>query len=480
MKVWLKSPALFYGLAFLSGIGVFYGYYLALVIGLSAERKTRLIGFYLVALAAFLEVTFLATPPPASNSLSGVGYFTIQKVRKSAMMGSRNYSYQGILTCFLSGEAVYQNLPCFINVEGGDDRPLGNQDYVVSGRITKLDQGRYKMHVTEWTPVEKTFHIAEHRFQLKEKARAYLKKHISDRRIYGFYASLATGEIENKVLGNTFNKTGLSHTLAISGLHYSWLMISLGFFLNLFLPKRITCYFLLIFVTAYFLFIGVSPSINRAWMAANVYLIGYIFTRPSFGLNALGVSLLAALIIDPNSVFHVGFQLSYIATFGILALYPSTNRLLGYIFRMRDKETVESLSLFEKHAYLIMVMMRKCMALTLTVGLATIPIMIIQFGGYPMIGFFLNSFVPLMVTIALLILLFAISLPWIAPQILQFGEWYTKLWLDIAYYGWDNHEFLLWSGFGLQGALLYLILILSLGIYLEDRRYELTIIAARG
>lgn len=479
MKVWLRFPAFFYGLAYAVGIGCYYGYFFPLVVGLTADRLVRAFGFYLLVSLACLQTHLFFDEVPCRKSMKGCGYLKIQKVRKSSSPFYNGFNYQGRLVSFVSDGELYNNIFCYSRVDDTIDRPLANVDYFVHGELNAADNGRYFMSIDHWEPVLQTHSLAETRLVLKDRLRRYLKSQIKDKEVYWLFASLATGEVENPILSESFRRVGLSHVLAISGLHYSFIMMSLGAFFSLFLPRRGSICLLLIMVSLYFYFIGESPSLNRAWMAANVFLVGVLLNRKSSGLNALGVALLLSLIIDPFCITSLGFQLSYLATFAILALYPSINELFGHLLLIRSYKTALCLSRLEKHVFIIGSNLRRTGALTLAVSLSVFPLAIFTFGSFPIASIIYNLLVPMTITVTLLSLVFGLSLPFIGPFILRFGEWYSRIWMDFVMFGGFEMPVLVGTWFSKEFIIDYLVALILAGLSLELRRYELTIISRR-
>ena len=245
------------------------------------------------------------------------------------------------------------------------------------------------------------------RFQIKESIRSYLRSHLSDDLCYALFASLATGEVENRLLRLQFNKVGLSHTLAISGFHYAWLIFLVGWTLQRFLSKRTTYSILLVIVSLYFFFIGASPALTRAWLAALIILFGFLFKQTVNGLNSLGLALLISLILDPLALFHIGFQFSYLATFALLTLHPYLSHRLPI------------------HNSLL----RSTLSLNIAVTLATLPLLLHHFHFFPFLSLFFNLFFPLALTVCLCALL--IPFPWV----LTLANWYTAPFLNAIYHG---------------------------------------------
>ncbi|HLW14540.1 MAG TPA: ComEC/Rec2 family competence protein [Flavobacteriaceae bacterium] len=123
-----------------------------------------------------------------------------------------------------------------------------------------------------------------------------------------------------------YSNAGVAHILAISGLHIGLLYLVL-FWLALPLQRisysRIPVYlFCLIGLWAYAWFTGMSPSATRSVSMLSFFILAKLWARPAPSLHILGSSYIVLLLIKPEWLFHIGFQMSYTAVFFILWLYP--------------------------------------------------------------------------------------------------------------------------------------------------------------
>lgn len=461
MEFWRRFPALFYGLALIAGFGAFYNIYVPLLIGLSGKTAVRILGFYLVACAFYCYSGLLGKERP-QIPCTGSGYFQIKSMRHT----EGSWQYRGVLRSFITEDKTYYDLPCTISFK---KRLKGDCDYIINGVFKPTGL----MKVKQWKAVFRTFNLSELRCTLKDILRKYLKKHIANPHAYAFYASLGTGEIETKYLGCQFNRVGLRHTLALSGFHYMWLIFILGFFLHLVFSKRTTCMILLGLTTLYFTFIGETPSLNRAYLAALIYLIGYLIYKNSYGLNALGVALLFSLIANPFVLLEIGFQLSYLATFALLAFFPSIETLLSHLLPKRTLEEVKQMNYLNQHGYILASLIRQSLALSVAVTMVTLPLILYHFHYFPWVSLLFNLFFPQVMTVSMVLLILGLLFPFL----LTAGGWYITFWLNLIFYGTGTFDRLvLYGTLPLPLLSYFLTAFVALGVYLEERRYQLTII----
>ncbi|MCA8913904.1 MAG: ComEC/Rec2 family competence protein [Planctomycetes bacterium] len=121
-----------------------------------------------------------------------------------------------------------------------------------------------------------------------------------------------------------FVRSGTVHLLVVSGLHVGLLAAAVLLILRAFGVDPRWAWGAAGSAALVYLFItGVQPSVLRATVMVVVYALGRILLRRPDPLNVLGASAIVSLAINPGDVTELGFQLSYLAVFGILAIAPA-------------------------------------------------------------------------------------------------------------------------------------------------------------
>ena len=126
-----------------------------------------------------------------------------------------------------------------------------------------------------------------------------------------------------------FRQTGLSHILAISGMHVSIILIVLSLLLY---PMKLVgrmrnVYFftLALFVVLYAMLTGGSPSACRAAAMCCVVIGNRILEVKTNPIQALSLAVIVLLCFKPLWIFLPGFQFSVCAVMGIIAFMPLLN-----------------------------------------------------------------------------------------------------------------------------------------------------------
>jgi len=327
------------------------------------------------------------------------GLFYIQDVHHSEKYGG-GWNYKGTLRtqkgriqchCF---SKQYFSLPTI---------------YKISGTVRPLKGGTYALKIQGiWEPTCVRFSLVPFRKTCKESVQHYISTHYPDTRNAHFLMGMITGELEDLLLLNEFNQLGVSHLMAISGLHFSLLAFIFHFLFRLFLPYKLEACFLIALMSCYLFFIGDTPSVLRAWMMILPVLLGLLFERRCSSINALGCALLFSLLWNPLSAISLSLQLSFLATAGILFFYAPCNRLMMSLFpKFPLKEVVIKNKLWQ-HCYIFISLLREALALSLAVHFALLPLLLASFHVFSFNSLFYNLFFPFLASLALIFFLFSL------------------------------------------------------------------------
>lgn len=131
-----------------------------------------------------------------------------------------------------------------------------------------------------------------------------------------------------------FASAGVAHILAVSGMHVGIIYAVLGFLLcwmkaGVFWPVLKEC-LLILFLWAYALLTGLSPSVVRAVLMFSLAAFGRCLSRKTSIWNLLFCSAFLMLCVKPSYISDVGFQLSYVAVASILWLMPVFQRISAW------------------------------------------------------------------------------------------------------------------------------------------------------
>lgn len=129
------------------------------------------------------------------------------------------------------------------------------------------------------------------------------------------------GNIDYETKKN-FQSVGISHILAISGLHVGLICALIWAFARLiFYDRRKVALICIIFSLLYLTVCGGHVAAARAGIIIVIYLSGYVIRRRSDFLNSLGAAAVVILLYNPESLYSIGFQLSFLAVVFLSCLH---------------------------------------------------------------------------------------------------------------------------------------------------------------
>lgn len=190
--------------------------------------------------------------------------------------------------------------------------------------------------------------IIKLRKYIKSKLREKLKKENSELAI-----SLIVGDrshISSEVEDN-FKKANLMHMLAISGAHFSYVILIATFISNRFQHKRLGQLIQIIAIIFFMNLTGNTASVVRAGIMSILLIGSSICKRQNDSLNNIAISAIIQIINNPYIIFDSGFMLSYSGVLGIILFYKKISEHIHF----------------------------KSIALTISANIFIIPIMIYNF-----------------------------------------------------------------------------------------------------
>ena len=215
-------------------------------------------------------------------------------------------------------------------------------------------------------------------------------------------------------LREIFNRTGIGHLLAISGLHigivasvvfflFKWLLSYSRFLLDRGWTGKIAAILTFIPVFSYGVVAGMSPSTQRAIVMVAVFLLAYLAGKIQDAFNTLALAGVVILAVYPPAVFSISFQLSFTAVafiiLGISRPWPTNRSKAGPRFPIMKKAG-------------------SLMAVTALATLGTLPLVMQTFNEVSLIGIGTNLLaVPLVGFIIVPIGLLGMFIHWLSTSV---------------------------------------------------------------
>jgi len=226
-------------------------------------------------------------------------------------------------------------------------------------------------------------------------------------------------------LNQAFSRTGTAHLLAISGLHIG---IVIGILLSLGIlvfgrQRSIYVWLALMAIWLYALLTGMRPPVIRGAIMGSLFLLGEYLGRQRSAITALAFAAAVMVGIQPQILWSVSFQLSFLAMAGLVFLYPYFQAWgrKGITAIFGDRESIAATGNMVADSF----------AVTLAAIVAVWPLVaynfdIVSLVGLPATFFSLPALPAIIVTTALIAFagLFA-------PLVAQFLGWIA--WLFLSY-----------------------------------------------
>lgn len=234
-------------------------------------------------------------------------------------------------------------------------------------------------------------------------------------RLYGGMSEENAALLSALLLGNrdtldatvtrNFRRTGLSHMLALSGLHLSVLALSILYLLRrLGVPRAISLVALLLFVAVYAAIAGFPLSLLRAAGMLLLAELGRFIRLSADAITSLFAALALILLISPGAIADIGLALSFLATLGILL---TTSLISGKV--RHGSRTRRAL-----------VRIRSAIAITLGATFFTLLLSVLVFGEISVISPLSNLLVSPLLHILLLLGPWALAFPAFLNPIVSF------------------------------------------------------------
>ena len=192
--------------------------------------------------------------------------------------------------------------------------------------------------------------------------------------ILGYRADLSHDVLQ------AYSKTGTMHVLSVSGMHVALVYLIIELLLRFLTRKRSTvllkAFVSIALIWFYALLSGFSPAVCRAAVMISFVICGKTYNRHISMLNILLVSAFMLLLYNPYFIADVGFQLSYLAVFGLILLQPVIKNSLN----IKQKYLRKLWSL---------------LSVSLTAQIITFPLSVFYFHQFPVYFLLSNLFIVL-------------------------------------------------------------------------------------
>lgn len=206
--------------------------------------------------------------------------------------------------------------------------------------------------------------------------------------------------------------SGVVHVIAASGMNVTFVASALIGVLGVLFRRQIAITIAIFGVLFYAFISGFEPSISRASVMAIIAFSASLLGRQNFALASLIVTAFIMLFYQPFLILDVGFQLSFLATLGILIIKPVLDlgfKRLGPISKILGDD----------------------LGTTIAAQLATVPMLLAVFGNYGVLSILINALILWTVPILMIIGSVGLLLGFIFEPL---GQVFLSLAIPILFY----------------------------------------------
>lgn len=181
-----------------------------------------------------------------------------------------------------------------------------------------------------------------------------------------------------------YSKTGTIHALSVSGMHVGIIYIMLNWCLSFLdrnkLGKISKTLIICSLIWYYSLLTGFSPSVLRSAIMITIFIIAKQINRGNNSYNVLAFTAFILLVFNPFLIWDVGFQLSFLAVFGLVYFQPKIYKWFYFKPKWADQ-------------------LWSTIAMSLAAQLATLPLSVYYFHQFPIYFVISNLFILIPITL---------------------------------------------------------------------------------
>ncbi len=263
------------------------------------------------------------------------GYKSVAEII-AGQNGSTNQVCSGKILVYFAGDSLsaklaYGDLFCFAAVPAGVPPPRnpGEFDYK---RFLAFHQVYEQVFLSSgrWHPLGTNDGnpLIRAAYRVRDLFTGILRDQIKGEREFAVAAALIIGydDAVDQELMQAFSASGALHVLSVSGMHvgliYQGLLMAFGFMTRRKWSRYLLDAFLLAFIWFYAFITGFTPSVARSALMISIVILSRWQHGSSNVFNTMVVTALGLLLYNPFYLTEVGFQLSFLAVWGILFFHP--------------------------------------------------------------------------------------------------------------------------------------------------------------
>ena len=185
-------------------------------------------------------------------------------------------------------------------------------------------------------------------------------------------------------VSDAFSATNTTHIIAISGFNIAIVAGILTALARRVVGERRAMFVVIAGLIAYTLMVGASASVVRAAIMGSLSVIALHFHRQNDALNALSASALLMFVLNPFTLYDLGFQLSFLATLGLILYVTPLTAAFGIFFaRFTSSERAKQIVGVLSDSFIV----------TLAAQVTSTPLIVFAFHRLSLVGLLTNLLV---------------------------------------------------------------------------------------
>lgn len=316
-----------------------------------------------------IEASEYSTSSDYSSSVEGTVCLADKEYRVKAYINGNE--------AIMPGDRISGTFRFRLTTDGGLENPTNHRTEGIF--LLAYPSGETEITRAEEIPLK--YYPALWRRQLLDRIREILPGDAG-----GFAAALLLGDRSGITyeMNTAFKVSGISHVIAVSGLHVS---ILFALIYTLLARRRVlSC---LVVIPVLFLFaaiVGFTPSVTRACIMQSLMLIAMLFDREYDGPTALSFAVLVMLVCNPLTILSVSFQLSVGCMAGVFLFCEP---IRTYLHKFAEKAPIKGKKPLERLCKTV----ASSVSVSLSASIVTTPLVAYYFGCISILSVLTNLLV---------------------------------------------------------------------------------------
>lgn len=242
--------------------------------------------------------------------------------------------------------------------------------------------------------------------------------------VFGTKATLSKDLTENLI------RTGTLHIVALSGMNITIMTSLVNKSLLWIIPRQLATVITILLIAGFVWFVGPSPSIVRAAVMGTITLLAIIFGRQAWALWAWFLAVTIMLLLNFSWITDLSFQLSTLATLGIILFGGKQPALLSAGRSAGNEFFRDARQLLLSSLKFLYSLVKDDLRTTLAAQVFTIPLILFTFGRISLVSPVTNILIGWTIAPLTVAGWLVAILGWLWLPLGQIVAWFTWVWLE--------------------------------------------------